>query len=97
MEKSDLELYRTHIDDIDVQIAQLFERRMEVASNIAQYKRIHNMPIFDPVREEAVLHSRKSLVNEKLQPYFQKFMKDLMNVSKEYQHNQIDDNSALEK
>lgn len=52
MELSD---YRQQIDGIDSQLLALFYQRMEVAAQIAGYKKAHNLPALDAGRERAKL------------------------------------------
>ena len=52
----DLKDYRKQIDEIDDQLVQLFRQRMEVSSDIAQYKKERNLPILDAGRERAKLN-----------------------------------------
>ena len=52
MELSDL---RNEIDAIDDELVKLFTHRMDVASKIAEYKRLNNIPILVPARERAKL------------------------------------------
>ena len=47
--------YRKRIDEIDSQLLELFARRMEVAKEIAQYKKQRNLPALDPAREREKL------------------------------------------
>ena len=46
---------RSQIDTIDDELVQLFCRRMEVAEQIADYKRKNNLPILVPAREREKL------------------------------------------
>ena len=46
---------RAEIDGIDEELARLFARRMEIVGEIAACKRAQGAPVFDPVRERAVL------------------------------------------
>ena len=50
-----LEQARAEIDEVDAQLAALFERRMAAVLLVAEYKRAHGLPIFDAAREAAVL------------------------------------------
>lgn len=47
----DLQESRNQIDEIDGQIVDLFEKRMLVASNVADYKMATGKPVFDKDRE----------------------------------------------
>ncbi len=49
----DLQESRRQIDEIDSQIVGLFEKRMLVASNVADYKMATGKPVFDRAREES--------------------------------------------
>ena len=51
----DLNELRNQIDNIDDELVKLFCRRMEVAGEIADYKKEHNMPVFVPGREREKL------------------------------------------
>ena len=46
-----LEEIRKQIDDVDAQIAPLFERRMDLVDKIAAYKQAQGMPVLAAVRE----------------------------------------------
>ncbi len=81
----DLEQCRKEIDRIDGQLAELFEARMKEVAAVAAYKKEHALPILDEAREKTVLEGKKNLVSDELQPYYLKFMKDLMATSRRYQ------------
>ena len=51
----DLSELRSEINQIDDEILRLFLRRMEVAGQVADYKRANNLPIFQPQREREIL------------------------------------------
>ena len=46
-----IEELRQEINQIDKEMAELFNKRMECAKNIAIYKKENNLPIFDKTRE----------------------------------------------
>ena len=46
---------RNEINQIDDEILNLFLRRMDVAEQVADYKRDHNLPILQPAREREIL------------------------------------------
>ena len=48
----DLQESRKQIDEIDRQIVELFEKRMDVAANVADYKIATGKAVFDKEREE---------------------------------------------
>ena len=50
-----LQQARSEIDRIDAEMAALFERRMRAVADVARYKAQTGKPVFDAVREAAVL------------------------------------------
>ena len=51
----DLTQLRSQIDEIDDEIVKLFCRRMDVAAQVADYKKANHLPIFMPGREREKL------------------------------------------
>lgn len=47
----DITGYRNKIDRIDEEIVRLFKERLEVCDRIAEYKKNHDIPIYDEKRE----------------------------------------------
>ena len=60
----DLQESRKKIDEVDRKLLELFEYRMQLASEVADYKRSTGMPVFDPVREEEKLKGLKALTKD---------------------------------
>ena len=52
----DLQELRGRIDEIDNNLVDLFQQRMDVSAEIARYKQRHNLPVHDPARERQKLH-----------------------------------------
>lgn len=46
---------RQEINNIDVQLVELFAQRMELSSQVAAYKKANNLPIYVPAREREIL------------------------------------------
>ncbi|MDO4499828.1 MAG: chorismate mutase [Erysipelotrichaceae bacterium] len=85
-----LEEARIEIDEIDQKFVELFERRMEIVTKVAQYKKENSMPIFDEKRENAVIEKNvKRLKNKELETEYVSFIRNLMDVSKLYQRKNI--------
>lgn len=77
---------RERINSIDQELVKLFEKRMETVAEIAEYKKLNNMEIFDSGREREVIERVVSLLeNENLKEYAEFFIEDLMTLSKQYQ------------
>ncbi len=78
---------RAEIENIDKEIAALFERRMRCAQQVANYKREHGIPILDKAREAALLERNAKLIeNKEYEPYYREFLSATMDISKRYQH-----------
>lgn len=81
-----LEDNRKQINEIDKQMAQLFEKRMQVSKEIADYKRSHALPILDENREKIVIETNSKYINNPIVcEYYVNFLKNTMNLSKQYQ------------
>ena len=81
-----LDLARKKINEIDAEMARLFEERMKASEEVAEYKKAHGMPIYDPSREAEVI-SRGSLAvsDEGVREYYVSFLKETMSLSRAYQ------------
>lgn len=79
----ELEKLRKQIDQIDKEMYALFIQRLNVAKQISIYKKEHNLEIMD-IRREKKLLTRFHIQNEYLF-YYQKFLNEIVNISKEYQ------------
>ena len=51
----DIQELRREIDGIDAQLLPLFCQRMEIAAQVADYKKQNGLPIFVPGREREIL------------------------------------------
>ncbi len=58
----DLQESRRQIDEIDNQIIELFQKRMKVASNVADYKIETGKPVFDKEREQSKIATLSGMV-----------------------------------
>lgn len=95
-EKYDIDKLREAIDDIDSQIIELFEKRMDVSKKVGLYKRQNDLPIFVPDREQEILNNKvKLLKNKELEPYCLDFFQNLMDVSKDLQKKIVFDDMEL--
>ncbi|MBE6543292.1 MAG: chorismate mutase [Ruminococcaceae bacterium] len=77
---------REQINVIDRKMAELFEKRMHCAEDIASYKIENGLPIFDSSREKAVIERNSEYIeNDVIREYYVNFLQDLMDTSKRYQ------------
>lgn len=83
----DLKDSREEIDRIDRQIVELFERRMKVASDVAEYKKEIGKPIYDREREQQKLEAVKKLCSNEFNGHaVQEIFQQLMSISRRYQY-----------
>lgn len=88
--KTKLDIAREIINDIDIQMIELFKKRMEAAKMVAEYKKENNKPIYDKEREEALINRNiKVLNNEELEQYYKTFLEGVLTASKDYQKDLI--------
>ena len=83
---TDLEQARLTINEVDQKMAELFCKRMEAVELVARYKSAHQMPIFDAAREEVVVKKNCAYIEQmRYLPYYEKFIRYEMGLSKDYQ------------
>ncbi|MGX6979664.1 chorismate mutase [Vagococcus elongatus] len=87
-----LEVQREKIDVIDRQIVSLLEERLKVVEEVARIKKEQNIAVLDTAREQKVLEKVAQYVEE---PKYRKIIQDtyqsLMDISKAYQKDKIED------
>ncbi len=82
----DLKAYRDKIDEIDGQLVALFEERMEIVLEIADYKKENNIQILNQAREKEVIAKNiDRLKNKGFGDSLEKFFLYMMDLSKEEQ------------
>lgn len=82
----DLNKTREQINSIDEKMLELFEQRMELAKDVALYKKENNIAIFDAKREKEVIERNSAkLNNPELLSEYKNFIQALMDSSKLYQ------------
>lgn len=86
MSESKLEKARKNINEIDKEMAKLFEKRMAEVKRVAEYKAENNLPIFDASRESEVIERCSAFVDDEvIRGYYINLLRANMAVSKEYQ------------
>lgn len=81
-----LEFCRQEIDRIDLEMAQLFEQRLALVSEIAEIKSLMNVPILDEQRENRVLKRvRQAVKDPELKADFENIMRQIMSISRRRQ------------
>ena len=83
---SELDNARKEINEIDKEMAKLFERRMRAAEKIAEYKKENGLSILDETREAILIKNNSEIIeDDTLREYYIDFLKDTMKVSRAYQ------------
>ena len=81
-----LEQARMIINEVDREIAVLWEKRMQAVQQVVEYKMEHQLPIFDAAREATVIERNAALISEEaLKPYYVEMLQMMMEISKKYQ------------
>lgn len=84
----DLKISRDKIDNIDKQIVELFEKRMNVVKDVADYKIKNKKPILDPLREKEKIDSLMGLTSDKFNKQgIKELYKQIMASSRKLQYN----------
>ena len=91
----DLKDYRKQMDAIDDEMVALFRRRMEVASEIAQYKKERGMQVLDAGREREKLADVCSKVPPEMRNYTSVLYSSLFELSRSYQNQKMEQGSQL--
>lgn len=88
----DLAQCRKEIDEIDAQMTALFEERMQIAADVAEYKRVSGKKVFDKQREDEKLDAVEQMASN---PYFGRGLRELfsqiMSLSRKYQYTMLAD------
>lgn len=88
----DLVQCRKEIDEIDRKITELFEERMQVAADVAEYKKALGKKVFDREREEQKLAVIEGMASN---AYFARGLRELftqiMSLSRKYQYTMLAD------
>ena len=83
---NELENLRERIDTIDKELIALFEERMNIVNDIAEYKIKNNLPILNQNREDIVISKVKAIVkNNDYTDSAIDFIKDIMEISRKFQ------------
>ena len=92
MELKDL---RTEIDKIDDELVRLFGARMEIAAQIADYKKENKLPILMPSREREKLQDVAKKAGPEMANYTRVLYSMLFELSRSYQSKRNDERSEL--
>lgn len=90
-----LEECRNKIDEIDKELLKLFTERMNIVKNVAEYKRDNNLPILNTNREQQVIDNKLKNSPDNIHEYVKSFFVNLMEISKCYQLNFINNKKDI--
>ena len=77
---------RNEINAIDDELLRLFLRRMDVAGQVADYKKAHDLPIYQPQREREILKKVADQAGPDMGGYARVLFSMLMELSKSSQN-----------
>ncbi len=84
---NELQEARVIINEVDREMARLFEKRMDAARMVAAYKKENGLPIDDFAREEEIIRRNSEYIeNEEYRSYYVNFLKSNIKISKDLQH-----------
>ena len=91
----DLQDLRKRIDKIDDGLLDLFQQRMDIAAEVAQYKQENNLPIHAPERERQMLYDLAGKVEKGREKFIVALFSQLIDLSKSEQERIINPSSEL--
>lgn len=94
----DLLELRNEIDEIDEQIVSLYERRMDISRQVAEYKIGTGKKVFDKEREEAKLQAVKALTHNAFNSHgIEELFEQIMSMSRKLQYRLLTERGSLNK
>ena len=81
----ELKDYRAQIDAVDDEIVRLFQERMDIAANIAAFKKENGLPILQSAREREKLADVTGKAREDMRSYLRVLYSLLFELSRTYQ------------
>ena len=81
----DLTELRGQIDAIDDELVRLFRARMDIAAQVADYKKAHGLPIYMPAREREKLQDVAKKAGPEMEGYTRTLYAMLFELSRSYQ------------
>ena len=91
----DLQELRSQINEIDSQLSELFEKRMRVCADIAEYKIANGLPVFQKDREQEVIERVTAAAPDDLKNASKVYFRTMMDISKCLQYRRIFENTGF--
>jgi chorismate mutase/prephenate dehydratase len=90
MDPMDLQQLRVEIDSVDRQIVDLFEKRMEIASQVADYKIANGKKVFDKEREAQKIKAVRDMASSDFnRTGVEELFSHLMSMSRKLQYQKL--------
>ena len=94
----DLLQLRDQLDGIDKQIVELYEQRMDVCKQVAEYKIETGKKVFDKEREEQKLRTVKSLTHNEFNSLgVEELFEQIMSMSRKLQYKMLTEKGGIGK
>jgi len=87
---------RKQLDAIDKEMSELFIKRMKASKEIANYKKVNNLPVVNKEREAVVISNNAENIEEEYRQYYIDFLTKTIKISRDFQHKIVavnDDNT----
>ena len=89
---------RTQLDGIDAQIVELYEKRMGICKQVAEYKISTGKKVFDKQREMEKLATVRSLTHNEFNAHgVQELFEQIMSMSRKLQYQLLAESGSLGK
>ena len=83
---NELEKAREIINEVDKEMASLFEKRMHAAELVAKYKKDNALSILDTSRENELIQKNSEYITDQtIKEYYVNFLKETISISRSYQ------------
>ncbi len=82
---TDINKLRNQIDEIDSQLVMLFEKRMKLSKEVAEYKIQNGLPVLNSKREEEIVLSVRQKTAG-IEDYTEALYRKIFELSRDYQH-----------
>ena len=94
----DLLVLRDKIDKIDRQIVELYETRMEVCKQVAEYKIETGKPVFDKERENSKIETLQGLAKNEFNSHaVQELFEQIMSISRKLQYGLLAEHGVMDE
>lgn len=94
----DLMALREQIDSIDSKIVELYEKRMDISRQVAEYKIETGKKVFDKEREEQKIAAVKSLTHNEFNSHgIEELFEQIMSISRKLQYQMLTEHGSIGK